>query len=543
MGIILTVIAGLVLRLICINKAEGLWNDEYISWFISSQPFTKGFWESILSQCHMPFYYLYLKLFMKLFGQSDLLLRLTSVFAGVLSIIVMYFAGLEKDKKTGIAAAVFTTISGFLIYYSQEVRIYSVLFLFSAISLIFTLKIVKNPTGKNLSGLIISNFFILFTHTIGFVYVFFNILYLSIVLFKQFKKGIIILWSSIAVLTYLMSPIFIKIFSTHTFSQWWGSFTLSKIGFLFTDYLSPYLTNLVNAPDKFFYHVTPGFILFGLIPTAIALVWIFKALKNSRENRWLFGIFASVIFVLMIASLSGKLVFITKYSIEIYPILLFLAACGANEFKNKTVAKTLIIIYGILCVSYNFLSPVAAPNIKRAQGHKIVADLIEHAQLNKGDYILLEYYPQNRFEKYTDFSNYNVISIDKGNFPEYISMNMDYAKAYKQGKEAYRQTFMADKNGYLNQKLNEEIISNLKPDQNVLVIMLNGVSFYTPETMLKIANNDIAYDKTPLLYMIFSHIKQQVFLAMSESLTISRFESRGDWAAMKFTKLNKQPLN
>ena len=91
MGIIFSVIAGLLLRLICIDKAEGLWNDEYISWFIASQPFTKEFWEAVYSQCHMPFYYLYLKFVMSVFGQSDLVLRLSSVFTGLCSIVAMYF--------------------------------------------------------------------------------------------------------------------------------------------------------------------------------------------------------------------------------------------------------------------------------------------------------------------------------------------------------------------------------------------------------------------------------------------------------------------
>ena len=538
MGIILTVIAGLILRLICIDKAEGLWNDEYVSWSIASQPFTNGLLEGILSQCHMPFYYLYLKCFMKVFGQSDLLLRLTSVFAGVLSIIAMYYAGLVKNKKTALIASGFTAISGFLIYYSQEVRIYSVLFLFSALSLMYTLKLVKNPTKTNLAGLILSDFLIMFTHTIGFVYVFFYLVYISIALFKQFKKGIIALWCSITVLGFLSSPVLLKIFTTQSFSQWWGSFTLSKIGFLFTDYFSPYLTNLVNAPDKFFYHVTVGFLIFCMIPTVIAFIWLAKSMIKEKQNRYLFGICIGVIAILAIASICGKLVFITKYSIEIYPILLFLIAYGAGDINNKILRNSLIAIYCILCIGYNFVSPVAAPRIKRAQGHKIVADLIEHASLKKGDFIILEYYPQSRFKKYVNFSDYNVISIDKGNFAQYLSMNMDYNKAYKNGKEVYRQTFMADSNYYFTQKLIDEVISKVKPGQSVLVIMMNSVAFYSPTAMKEILNNDTIYEKTPLLFMVFSYVKTQVFVVLSQALAVSRFESKGDWSAIKFTKLN-----
>ena len=86
------IIFGIILRLIFINKPDGLWNDEYVSWMIASVPFNQGFWTAVKSQCHMPFYYLYLKFFMALFGQSDLLLRITSVITGIAAIEGMQVA-------------------------------------------------------------------------------------------------------------------------------------------------------------------------------------------------------------------------------------------------------------------------------------------------------------------------------------------------------------------------------------------------------------------------------------------------------------------
>ena len=278
--IFLIIILGIALRLIFINKPDGLWNDEYISWMIAATPFSGGFIDAVKSQCHMPFYYLYLKFFMTLFGQSDLLLRLTSVFAGVLSIPVMYFIGKENDENTGLTCAGITAISSFLIYYSQEVRLYSVLFLFSALSLLYTIKCIKNPIKKNFILYAISNFLILFTHTIGFVFVFFNLIILSINLYKQFKKVITTVWISIFTGGILLTPLIFKIFTTKSFSQWWGHFSISKIGFLFTDYFSPVLTNLTNAPDKFLY--MQKLALFMIIPAIIAIGCILKAIKKIK---------------------------------------------------------------------------------------------------------------------------------------------------------------------------------------------------------------------------------------------------------------------
>ena len=43
--------------------------------------------------------------------------------------------------------------------------------------------------------------------------------------------------------------------------------------------------------------------------------------------------------------------------------------------------------------------------MRRAEGHKIMTDILNRMELKKDDMILLEYYPKNRFEKYFDFSN------------------------------------------------------------------------------------------------------------------------------------------
>ncbi|MBP7212248.1 hypothetical protein KBA27_05375, partial [bacterium] len=62
---------GFWLRLIFLNKPEGLWNDEYVSWSIASIPFGKDFFTGIISQCHMPLYYFYLKFFIHFWGSND----------------------------------------------------------------------------------------------------------------------------------------------------------------------------------------------------------------------------------------------------------------------------------------------------------------------------------------------------------------------------------------------------------------------------------------------------------------------------------------
>ncbi len=540
-GIFVIVILGIILRLLFIDKPDGLWNDEYVSWMIAAVPFGQGFIDAVKSQCHMPFYYLYLKFFMSIFGQSDILLRLTSVFAGILSIIVMYFIGKENDKKTGLMCAGMTAISSFLIYYSQEVRLYSILFLFSALSLLYTLRCIKKTAKNNFILCALFNFLILFTHTIGFVYVFFNLIFLSLNLYKELKKAIIRIWISIFAGGIILSPLVFKIFTTQSFSQWWGHFSISKLVFLFTDYFSPVLTNLTNAPDNFLY--APKLAFFMLVPASIAAGCIIKSLIKNKLNTQLFAVFACTIAVLTIAAMSGKLVFLTKYSIEIYPILIFLACYGAASINNKVIKYALIIIYSLISLGYIIFHPYSAPKMRRPEGHKIMTDILSRMDLKSDDIILLEYYPQNRFQKYFDFSPYRVVEIQKGNFPEYLTSSNTYKDAYNDGKKLYKPIFSTNKNSYFESMLDNQIFDKLQNGQNVVMVVLNSVSFYSPASMDKIISNETLYNKEPLLFLVFSYVKNKTFEEMLKKLTIIKFESKGNWTVVKFTKLNNNIRN
>lgn len=516
------IILGTVLRLIFIDKPDGLWNDEYVSWSISAIPLGKDFINAIMAQCHMPFYYLYLKFFMHFGGDSDLLLRLTSVLAGVLSIPAMYFAGKEfKDEKLGILCAAIIALSSFSIYFSQEVRFYQLLFLFSALSLLFTVKLSRKQNPSNLIFYLIFNFMIIFTHTIGFVFVLFNLIYVTWVLKskEKLKPLIISIWSVLTVLTVFNLPIFIKIFTSHPYSQWWGNFSVSKIGFLFTDYFSPVLTNIVNAPDNFFYKFSFVFLIFALLPSLIALAGIVKALMSkNKEISGLLSVCLAFLVVLVLLAISSKLMFITKYSIEIYPILILAMGFGLLEFGEKW-RKGLIFLFCFLNLFYLIVDSNSAPKMHRSEGHKIAATLLKNAQLNKGDIIFLNYYPKERFEKYFDFSPYKVSSVNKNNFWQYLGIKNE------------------EEFGNSNETLDKNIRSefkNLKEGQKFVIVVLNTVSIYSPIQIYNVLNKET--ERPAFLFLVFSHVKNELMKESLANLQISRIENKGSWSVITFEK-------
>lgn len=524
------------LRLIFIDKPDGLWNDEYISWQIASIPLGPKFIHEVISQCHMPFYYLYLKFFIHFFGNSDLMLRLTSVITGVLAIPAMYFVGKEfKDSGLGVLCASFTALSSFLIYLSQEVRFYSILFLFASLSLLFTLRLGRKQTFSNFILYLIFNLLIIFTHTIGFIFVIFNLIFLSIWLLKtdnKYKKLIIAVWGVVFLFGLFASPFGCKVAMSHPLSQWWGIFTLSKIGFLITDYFSPVLINIVSAPDNFLFlfgygvKIALNFMIFAILPSLIAISGMIKALKTKEyRTSGLFYVCLAYIFVLIAMAISGKLMFITKYSIEIYPILLLIVAFGLNEFKNGW-RKFLIFSFIFLNLFYILVNSNSAPRMHRAEGHKIVADLLKNADLKPGDIILLNYYPKDRFEKYFDFSKYNVISINKGNFSEYLGVD---------SKEKFKSI---DKK-YFDKKFVNDIINipgkKLGRGKKFAVVILNDVAIYSPVQMQVLLNDENQYQKAPFLFLVFSELKNEIFDECLKYLQIKRGEQKGSWTVVTFS--------
>lgn len=521
------VVLGAVLRLLFIDKSDGLWNDEYLSWYIASIPLGKKFVHEIISQCHMPFYYLYLKFFIHFFGNSDLMLRLTSVPIGILAIISMYFVGKElEDEKLGILTATFTSLSSFLIYFSQEVRFYEILFLFSSLSLLYTIKLGKNQNKQNIILYIISNLFIIFTHTIGFVFVIFNMIFMSSWLLKadaKYKKPLIVTWSVLFFILLCSFPFAIKAFSSHPLSQWWGSFSIADVGFFFTDYFSPVLTNIVSAPDNFFYNFNFSYIIFALVPSIIAIAGIIKALITKKyEIIGLFFVAFTFFIFLLILALTGKLLFITKYSMEIYPILILIACFGLSNFEQKW-RGLLIFSFCALSLFYLLTNPQSAPRIRRSEGHKIVAEVLKNSDLKKGDMVLINYYPKDRFEKYFNFSDYKIISFNKGNFKDYLGVESN-------------QDFKNIDNKYFENKFRKEILNNLKSGQKLAVVVLNDVSIYSPVQMKLIEGDDKELNKTPLLFLAFSQLKNEILAICLKQLNIQRMEQKGSWSVVTFAK-------
>lgn len=549
LNLFLIVLFGILIRLMSIDKAEGLWNDEYISWYIANKHLFGDFFHSIFQNCHMPFYYFYLKFWGFVFGNSDFILRISSVLPGIFGIISMFFVGRElKDDKCGLVCAAFTSASGFLIYFSQEVRFYSILFLFCSLSLLFMLKLIENQNRRNYVAFYLSNIMIMLTHTIGFVFVFFNCLVLFCYLKKQNKienKTIFILIiSSVAVMLPFLHFLY-KTMTASYISQFWSDFSFTKLFFVFADYVSPIQINLINTPinvstllmraGKFNF----GYFIFAVIPLIIAGIGIFAALIKRSDKIKLIAISAVCTLIVMIAaSLSGRIVLITKYTTEIYPIFIAIASFGLYMIKPESLKKFFYICFFGLILLYICFSDFAPQRLKRPEGHKLVANLVLEADLHSNDKILLFYYDKERFGKYLNISDYYIDSVTKYNFQYKLLHNPPgHFEVVKNGKELFYDSFKNSENIYFSRFLNEKFFDDMKKGDKFALITLNSVSFINEDRMKSVVEDEALYKRMPFLFLIFSHISNMAKSEADKYLKPVFNKKEGKWEIFVWEKI------
>jgi len=156
-------LAGLALRVISIDT-RGLWLDESITVKQASQSLV-GVVQTIAEGVHPPLFHILVHLWMTVFGQSEIAVRSFSVLVGVAAIPVAYWAGTRLyDRRTGLIAMGAAALSPYLIWYSQEARMYSMLFLAGLLSTAFLALAVRDDRAGAWWGFFLWTMVGVFTH-------------------------------------------------------------------------------------------------------------------------------------------------------------------------------------------------------------------------------------------------------------------------------------------------------------------------------------------------------------------------------------------
>lgn len=172
-GVILLVGSGL--RFYGITR-ESAWVDELWTLSLTDPSLSLSeFWRRLLNDVHPPLYYMLMRGWAGMFGQSDLAARLPSA---ICSVLMMAAGGAAPLSRLGrLALMALLAMSPGAVEYAQEARSYAMLMLLTALLTVLCAKIVAGPfehrdSPANLTGLTLAGIIASYTHYFGFLFAF-----------------------------------------------------------------------------------------------------------------------------------------------------------------------------------------------------------------------------------------------------------------------------------------------------------------------------------------------------------------------------------
>lgn len=126
--VLLVLLGGAALRLIALD-AKPLWLDEAFSLWMASHPLPNLLDWLIEIDQHPPLYYLLLRGWISLWGDSPGALRLLSAFSSIATLPLFYtlVCQVTADRRLALLALALLAVSPFHIHYAQEARMYALL--------------------------------------------------------------------------------------------------------------------------------------------------------------------------------------------------------------------------------------------------------------------------------------------------------------------------------------------------------------------------------------------------------------------------------
>jgi uncharacterized membrane protein len=335
--IYLILILGSLLRLISLNQS--LWLDEGTTALVAKMSLGNIFTKFLPGDFHPPLYYLILKYWTLLVGNSEIALRAPSIIFGLGTIILTYFIGKKLfDKKVGLLAGALMATSGLAIYYSQEARMYGLaaFFVASAIYLFLEKKWLLFSIVLALIGLTdyISLFVIPVFFVIGFKY------------WKKLALSLIPLILSFA----LWLPIFIRQITSGLAvegSGWWNI-----LG-------QPTIKNLALIPVKFML----GRIsfenksLYAVVAVLVGLLFGFLIYKAGKASRLLWAWLVLPIVLGLVVSFKVPTLTYFRFLFSLAPFYLLLAKGVFETGKAGKIFMGTLILLNLVTSGYYLISP------------------------------------------------------------------------------------------------------------------------------------------------------------------------------------------
>ncbi|MEO7539300.1 MAG: glycosyltransferase family 39 protein [Pyrinomonadaceae bacterium] len=348
------VLAVLYIALRCWHLTDScLWFDEIFGVHAAQHPWGEMFGFVALDLIHPPLFYVLLKLWVAIGGESLLWLRSFPVVFAVAALFpfLSLCRELKLDPQTRMFALFLITVNGSLIKYSQEVRMYSLLMCLSLFSIwLFTRYFIK---GKSFVPLLIVNILLVYTHYFGWFLIVTEVA--AILLLQRIKWRAMIKMFAITLAAFL--PWLLVIYNASrtgvTVAQnigWMQRPGMAAISLLKLALIEPFYFQASNVDPFSIYRVTIPLILIFLVAIILfATAWSERSVKEVRSVFLLLSFTVIPVLGALVFSWTlpysvwgaRHLIFVFAPSSLLFAIVIF----NIPNRSIRTAALTLILLF------------------------------------------------------------------------------------------------------------------------------------------------------------------------------------------------------
>jgi len=337
---------GIFLRLYKLDF-KSMWLDELYSIVPVNPDNSVSF---IVNHCKAdqpPFYFLLLHYWFKLTPYTSISGRLLSSILGIFGIIAIYFLGKEiNNQRTGLFASFLTAINFYHIYYSQELRFYSLLFLLTVLSFHFFIRSIKKQDLASYALYTLSTIALLYTQYFGMlVFAIQGAIFVIYVIYYREK------------MSFILTGIFLASLIAASFTPWLPTVLYdSQIEAYWVPTPKPYFF----AVYYYLYWGKDVFTALLLLATgALYLLWVYKGIQHRTitRNQVLIAIILVSWIVLSYALPYIRSVISTpmlqpRYTLVTLPAILLVIALGFDRI-TRTNVRTLVITLTVIATAMN----------------------------------------------------------------------------------------------------------------------------------------------------------------------------------------------
>lgn len=395
---------------------QSLWFDELHS-IIPTDP--NNSFSSVIQYAKSdqpPLFFVMLYGWFKIFPYTEASGKIFCAIIGIFGILAMYFLGKEfSGIKAGLVAAFITSINLFHIYYSQELRFYSLLFLATAMSFICFLRFIKKNTPLHQALFILSSCILLYTHYFGMVVVLSQaIIFIGITLVYRKGMSFFLKGGVCAIICLILFiPWLPTVFADNTVSTFW----IQDPGpFFFAQYFNWYFNGWWGLSFK------PVLVITALIPILVFVLFLFRdiKIKHNTESIMSQGIIVGWIFFTLLIPYVYSVVkipmIIDRYTMITLPAILLMISVGWTRIGNAYVKVVLALLFIVLTwrADHRYFSRYLKPQYRELSS-EIIRQNTEDLPVLSSWAWQFNYY----FRKYN--ADYKVISPDDRELQDLLS--------------------------------------------------------------------------------------------------------------------------